>query len=167
MKIVLLSFLLIPWISWGQTTLPMKDGKVFYETTDSTTGTESELYIRARSWFVNTFNDANAVLQMDDKEDGIIMGKGATKYDAGNIITGPFPMYLHYTININVKNNKWRIQIYDIYGAPPRSEATYIPEELLKYSKMNKKKLQRIDDDARSTIASFRKAINQKSVADF
>jgi len=42
------------------------------------------------------FNSAKTVLQMDDKESGVVIGKGVISYDAGNFMTG----LLNYTLTI-------------------------------------------------------------------
>jgi hypothetical protein len=38
-------------------------------------GSKSELYVRANTWFVDTFNSAKMVVQFADKEEGVITGK--------------------------------------------------------------------------------------------
>lgn len=158
--------ILITVNSKGQQQLPMKDGKVFYEETDTMPNTsKTDLYNKSRIWFVNTFNSAKAVLQMDDKEAGIVMGKGITTYDAGNVLTGTMNNSINYTININIKDNKCRIQVYDIFVS--NQNASYTPEYCLKYPKMNKKKLEKIDDSVRDLIASFKASISKKSGDSF
>ena len=54
-----------------------KTGKVCYEDVVKVEGVSaSDLYVRANEWFAKTFNSANAVIQMQDKEAGKIIGKG-------------------------------------------------------------------------------------------
>ena len=54
-----------------------KTGKVCYEGVVKVDGVSaSDLYVRANEWFAKTFNSANAVIQMQDKEAGKIIGKG-------------------------------------------------------------------------------------------
>lgn len=43
-------------------------------------GDKNSLYIAAKNYFVHTYNSANAVLQTDDKESGVIIGKGLYKH---------------------------------------------------------------------------------------
>lgn len=167
MKQLLIVFsIILPLLSFAQPQMPLKDGKVFYEVVDTISNTsKADLYNKSKIWFVNTFNSAKAVLQMDDKEAGIIMGKGITPYNGGNVITGPMRNSINYTININLKDNKWRIQVYDIYVS--NENATYTPEYCLKYPKMNKKKLEKIDDNVKELIASYKSAICKKQVDNF
>jgi len=167
MKRLLIIFsIILPAFSNAQFQMPIKDGKVFYEEIDTIPNlSKAELYNRSKIWFVNTFNSAKAVLQMDDKESGIVMGKGITAYDAGNVITGTMRNSINYTININIKDNKYRIQVYDIYVT--NQNASYTPEYCLKYPKMNKKKLENIDNNVKDLIAGFKTAINKKTDDNF
>jgi hypothetical protein len=159
--------IIVPIFSFAQPQIPTKEGKAFYEEIDSLpSASKTDLYNKSKVWFVNTFNNANAVIQMDDKDAGIIMGKGITSFDAGNIMTGPIRQFINYTININLKDNKCRIQVYDIYVSNGNA-AAYTAETLLKYPKMNKKKIERINNDVQGTIASFKVAITKKSEDTF
>jgi len=159
--------LFVPIFSYSQPQMPLKDGKVFYEEIDTLPNSlKADLYNRSRIWFVNTFNSAKAVLQMDDKEAGIVMGKGATGLDIGNFISGTIKSYINYTINITVKDNKCRMQVFDIYVSDLNNNS-YTPEYCLKYPKMNKKKLERIDNSVKDLIASYKAAVSKKSEDNF
>lgn len=82
---------------------------------DSSTS-KLELYSRVREWFAKTYNSAMNVIQMDDKENGKIIGKALMKvyfktifnsnYSGGNI---------NYTISIYVKDGKYKYEITDFY----------------------------------------------------
>lgn len=81
--------------------------------------TKDQLYIKLNYWFVSTFNDAKSVIQINDKEAGIIVGKGFL----GSIAVHSGGMNA-YTINISpiikvdIKDYKIRItytvQNYDV-----------------------------------------------------
>lgn len=165
-RLIILFSIILPAFCFAQSNIPTKDGKAFYEVIDSLPGTKVDLYNKSKVWFVNTFNSAKAVIQLDDKEGGLMMGKGLTSFDAGNVMTGPIRQAINYTININVKENKYRIQVYDIYVSDG-NDLAYTTETLLKYPKMNKKKIERIDSNVRDLIASFKAAINKKSEDNF
>lgn len=52
-------------------------GKIeFQEIIDAPNKSKSEIYTAAREWFAKSFVSANAVLQMDDKDSGVLVGKG-------------------------------------------------------------------------------------------
>lgn len=167
MKRLIFTFLIIvPTLSFSQPQMPIKEGRVFYEDVDSMINiSKVDLYNKSKIWFVNTFNNAKAILQMEDKDAGIIMGKGVAEFDAGNVLTGTLRNFITYTVNVNVKDNKYRIQIYDI--SVTNQSVTYTPEYCLKYPKMNKKKLEKIDNNIQGLIASFKAALKKKSEDNF
>src|SRR5215217_3996181 len=81
---------------------------------DSTTATKLELYTRARSWVATTFGSAQAVLQMDDKDVGRIIGKANMLWPytglIGNVIC---KCPIAYTFTIDVKEGKFRCVLTD------------------------------------------------------
>ena len=96
-------------------TLGAKSGKIEYVRIDSLIkGSKEDLYLRSKSWLVHYFKSANAVIQMDDKETGKIIGKGVFMFPVrggfGNILDyDP----VHFTVQINTKENKTRIIVND------------------------------------------------------
>lgn len=92
----------------------IKDGQLFYEQIDSLPGmTQTEIYKRSKSWIVSAFKDAKQVIQIDT--DGEIVGKGnldCTYYVLGTAI----PCRCYFTIKLNSKDGKHRVQIYDFSG---------------------------------------------------
>jgi len=64
------------------------------------------LQATARKWFIDTFKDANEVIQMDDPATNTIIGKGWSEYGAVGA--------LHYTIEVACKKGRARIRIYDV-----------------------------------------------------
>ena len=76
---------------------------------------KDKLYSKAREWFATTYKSSNAVLQMQDKEDGKLVGKALMQvyhramgknYDSG---------YINYTISISVKDNRYKYEITDFH----------------------------------------------------
>lgn len=71
-----------------------------------TTTTAETLRGSARKWFVDSFKDANSVIQMDDPTTNTIMGKGWSEF-------GPNAR-LHYTVEVQCKNGRVRVRVYDV-----------------------------------------------------
>lgn len=96
-------------------TLGLKSGKIEYVRIDSLIkGSKEDLYLRSKSWLVHYFKSANAVIQMDDKENGKLMGKGVFMFPVKSVLGITLDHDpIHYTIQINVKENKTRIIIND------------------------------------------------------
>lgn len=80
--------------------------------------TKDQLYVILNYWFTSTFNDANSVIQLNDKEAGCIIGKGymakvASHMGGSNI----YNVNLSPIIKVDIKDSKIRvtytIQSYD------------------------------------------------------
>ena len=72
--------------------------------------TKSQLYVALNYWFTATFNDANSVIQLNDKETGTIIAKGFVSdiaYHEGgaNIYT----VHISPIIRVDIKDNKIRV----------------------------------------------------------
>ena len=74
---------------------------------------KEELYEFARIWFVNSYRSAEDVLQHEDKESGLLIGKAYsnTPLTIRNVNTD---VKLHYTISIAVKENRFKYRIYGL-----------------------------------------------------
>jgi hypothetical protein len=96
--------------------IPTKEGVIFYEQIAQCTGNQKELYLKARKWFVDTFHNAKSVLQMEDKEDGKLAGKAFHTYVFNNGLSSS-NVAIDFTLNVDIKDGKYRVQFYDMYGA--------------------------------------------------
>ncbi|RGN35343.1 DUF4468 domain-containing protein [Bacteroides oleiciplenus] len=81
--------------------------------------TKEQLYVALNYWFTATFNDADAVIQLNDKESGVIIGKGFISGIASH--TGGMNSYvisIHPIIRVDIKDGKIRVtytvQNYDV-----------------------------------------------------
>jgi hypothetical protein len=95
----------------GQTTnLPKVDGKIIYTgVVDVPNTSKDELFDRAKIWFVNSYRSANDVLQLDDKANGRLIGKGYfEQYDRTLNVS------VYHTISIYVKDNKYKYEITNL-----------------------------------------------------
>jgi len=74
---------------------------------------KSELYNRAKTWFVTTYNSSNDVLQLDDKENGQLIGRAIIKYKSKRTYMGSDLTigYIKYTIKIFVKDGRYKYEI--------------------------------------------------------
>jgi len=90
-------------------TLPIQDGKIFYEKVYQDSGmTKNDLFIKSKDVFLRLFPDTKGVIQDEDKENGIIAGKG--------YFSMSFAM-MKFTVRILVKDNKYKVQIFDFYSS--------------------------------------------------
>ena len=91
-------------------------GKITYQGVVKVDGVGSEeLYLRARSWFAHSFNSANHVIQMDNLDSGIIVGKGLFnvnyKNPLGFISQGGA---VHFSLDVRVKEGRFKYVLTDI-----------------------------------------------------
>jgi hypothetical protein len=71
-----------------------------------------ELYERAREWFALTYRSSKEVLQVEDKDNFKLIGKGAFKY-ISDIYYGSEGTkgWVYYTITVQVKDGKYKYEL--------------------------------------------------------
>lgn len=106
-KLFLLSLLLLSFnvLSYGQE--PLSFVKVIR--VDSID--KSKIFIDINQWFAKSYNSANDVIQMIDKDAGVLIGKGSFSYSYGRAIYGCWDGYINYTIKVEIKDNRYRIEL--------------------------------------------------------
>ena len=139
-------------------------------------GTQSELYSRAREWFAKTYNSAQSVIQMDDKDK--IVGKPLMIAYYKNYHFG----HIYYTVSIYLKDGKYKYEITDFYHkgeyVTTGSSWTETPdlgsvESLMNSTKKRDQKIftafsEQINSEVISLISSLKEAMsNPATVADF
>lgn len=135
-------------------TIHFADDEYYTGTYDDAAGTQDQLFLKANSWLVETFNSANSVVQHSDKQAGAIIGKCLL---FGGINTGFGTSYdyrVFAIIEIRVKDNKARIEI------KPQSSWNYNEATVDRYSKEQAKA------DCENLAESFHQAM-VKEVQDF
>ena len=104
----------------GLTTVPREEkvldeyDQLTYSITIDCKGlTKDEIYTRANSYFVYNYGSGKSVIQQQDKEQGILLGKGrATKiHYESSISTNPGYYNIWHILRIDVKEEKARISI--------------------------------------------------------
>jgi hypothetical protein len=157
----LITIVLISSTSYGQSTLPKKDGKVTYTNVINVDSVrKDELFVRAKKWFATTYKSANDVIQMDDKDAGEIVGKGnmQIKYYARN------PRISH-TITISVKDGKYRYTISDLEYSDIQGDKFNI-ENFPKAWFGEQKLYDAIDSNVKVIIESIKAAMNSSKNND-
>ena len=92
----------------------MVDAKVNYsEIVDIENAKKGVLYGKAKLWFANTFKSANNVIQLDDEQNGVILGKGIFIKKDAKLLTN-IKQTWKFTIKIQVKDGKYKAELYDI-----------------------------------------------------
>ncbi len=107
-----------------------ENGKITYsEVVDANNITSDELFLRAHTWVANRFKSANNVIQLNDKEAGRLIGKG--NLDAGipksnsGIIKSGILVFVYFTVDIQVKEGKYKYSFTDLHCISAGTEAVY------------------------------------------
>lgn len=158
------------------TEFPVKEGKLYYEGVVDVPATlkQADLYRTGRTWFVDTYVDAKEVLQLDDKADGKMMGKGLYKYAFLNGINVS-QVLMRFTLALDVKDGKYRYRIYNFSGDNTNTsmlgganatnvyrldyDQCYVDYLAQKRTKYNLKVLQGMDTQVQLIVASLQKAM--------
>ena len=71
-------------------------------------GSHDELYLRANSWMISTFNDAESVIQHSDKEEGVIIGRYLMNGTVSAGMYGSVDTRVYAVIDIRVRDDRAR-----------------------------------------------------------
>lgn len=148
--------------------IPLLNGKVIYESVVNVPGkTKIELYANARQWFIDYFKTYKDVIQNDDKDAGLIVGKGVLTFEYRSS-WGKINEFDQITIQIECKDNKYRYRIYDQeLRSPTSTDLNYYgtPENIIELINGKKKwgqdksilrrELQGTDEIVKKVIASL------------
>ena len=109
-------FLLFVSICYSQE--PIIHSKIIY--TDSIG--KQGVYIAINDWFASSYNSANDVIQMADKEAGILIGNGNIEYYTNSSYDG----WISYTIKVYCKDNRFKVELLNFTHKSTRvSDPTY------------------------------------------
>jgi hypothetical protein len=110
--------IIVPSFTYGQLIdeLPKDDnGNLnFNEVVQVENAKKDELYLRSKQFFVDVFKSANDVIQMDDKESGIVIGKGFNDIYI-KVMGIPTAIQMWFTIKIQSRDGRYKYEIYDVY----------------------------------------------------
>lgn len=96
---------------------PLENGRItFSEVVQLDSVSSSEIYLRAKTYFVNHFRSAKEVIQLDDKEASIVVGRGWQNIhiEVTLLTTTSTPVQMWYKIKIQGKSSRYKYEIYDI-----------------------------------------------------
>ncbi len=157
--------------------LPVKDGQVIYTAVVLVDGkTKNDLYQNAQQWFMDYFSSQKNVIQADDREDGLVFGRGIL-YFSTTYTLSYINWASHITFKIECKDNKYRYSFYNmVINNYDSGNSNYDIEQLLgtilgtqnwPYTKSEAQKvLIKNDTTIKSAISSLEKAM-KKTTSDF
>jgi hypothetical protein len=72
---------------------------------------QAELYAATKVWFSERFANSKNVIELDEKEAGIVSGNGNVSFMYGNIVTGYRNQTLYFSFKCQMKDGKYRLTI--------------------------------------------------------
>lgn len=73
------------------------------------------LYVALRSFVATYYKDSKEVIQMDDKEACLLIGKATSVFDNLGVIYSSYEGYLDYTFKMQAKDGRVRIEITNFF----------------------------------------------------
>lgn len=129
-KIIFFLFLVLPFVGFAQTTTVLNDNNPFELPIDSITGkitfvkiievkgkSKSEIYSNVKNWITENYKSPKDVINIDDKESGIILLKSFflnTQTIAISNGTINIKANYYFSLKINIKDSKYKITITDL-----------------------------------------------------
>lgn len=105
-KLILSAFILLAGLTTANAQTPIS----YSEVVQVEGATKDELYQRAKNWFVDTFRSANDVIQLDDKENGQIVGKGNFSYSQKVTWAAVANNTIRFTAAITIKDGRYKYE---------------------------------------------------------
>jgi len=119
-KLLFIAFVLISTFAKAQDTLyslPEIGGKVFYEFVVDVPGKSKDfIFNAANNWMLNLPYKIKGRIENKDKDQGQILGKIGFKLSTrGNLLTPGAYSFYSCTVQIDCKDNKYRIRLFNMY----------------------------------------------------
>lgn len=142
--------------------LPIENGSVTYTgIVQVDSASKNNLYFRAKKWFVDYYKSAKDVIQLDDKDNGEITGKGFFK-----ISYYTREPYINHTISILVKDGRFKYIITD-FSYSDNQDDKFTIEHFPNGWAGKKKLFTTIDDEIKTIITSIEKFMKRKNNDDW
>ena len=108
--------------------------------------TKNEIYDLSLEWMARTFFDNKEVVEIKDKENGKIIGKGITMFK-GKIGWFSADIPCRFTLILEAKDNKYRTTYNNLVGLYGENQTRPVPLEQKEYVDAVMAKLTLIDED--------------------
>jgi len=120
---------------------------------------KNEIYDKSLEWMAQTLSGSREVIELQDKDKGLIIGKGITRF-RGKVGIGSTDVLCRFTLTVEAKDNKYRTTYNNFVGLWGESYSRPEPLEQKKYVDAVKAKLAIIDDDLYSYLKKSKSNVN-------
>lgn len=106
--VILLPVLAVAQKKTDSLTLPLKDGKLYFEKVINIEGTvKGTMFENANRWLIKTFSENKSIIQDSDKEAGNIIAKCSTIFETKGVLGDSYP--IRFLVELNLRDGKYRI----------------------------------------------------------
>jgi len=96
----------------------------FSKVIESPNKSKTEFFNVVNDWFAVNYNSAQDVIQMADKDAGIIIGKGAESYTLGKTMYLCYDGFINYTVKVQFKEGRCKVEINNFaHSVLPKNSA--------------------------------------------
>jgi hypothetical protein len=126
---------------------------------------KAEIFTIVNDWFASTYNSANDVIQMSDKDEGVIIGNGSMSYDYGKMSYACYTGYIKYTIKVYIKDSRYKVVLTNFRHSVKAgngqqcSLGAITSKELYAASGMSKKYHNKVWTDIKTKVESYSNSI--------
>lgn len=125
--------------------------------------TQKELYEKAFQWVIATWANPKEVIQYQDPVSGYICVTGTVAVSTSTSMVKHIDMgYYHYTMNIWVKDGRYKYQIKDIYRKEIKYGYTGQYEDDISIAKSGKRSVQEVVSQMYDTAQALVKSLEVK-----
>lgn len=134
--------------------------------------TKEILFQRATKWFAQTYKSAQDVIQLQDKETGMLVGKGVIPVYYQSMGVNQQDGYMNYTFTLQVKDGRYRYELTNIYHQPNPGGNNYGTAEEMQhtkkagYQKILNRMLEQVNSNVDALIQSLSKAMRETPKTD-
>jgi hypothetical protein len=94
----------------SQVALDKNNSLTYVQVIDCPNQTKDQLYVKLNYWFVATFNDGKSVIQLNDKDAGVIIANGYVSDIAGHVGgMSSYDVSIRPIIKVDIKDAKIRV----------------------------------------------------------
>jgi len=121
--------------------------------------TKNEIYDISLEWMARTFTDSREGIELKDKDNGKIIGKGITRF-RGKVGLGSANVLCRFTLFVEAKDNTYRATYNNLVGLWGESYSRPEPLEQKEYVDAVKANLAIVDDELYNYLKNHKSKTN-------
>jgi hypothetical protein len=110
--------------AWSQQDAPEATPLTFGEVVQADGVSRDELYTRAKIWFAATFVDSKHVLEVEDKAEGLLIGKGSFAFEPRGFSLTFFRSQVVFILKVSLTDGRYK---YDLRDFRHKGSVTFSP----------------------------------------